>query len=161
MTGIDTTTRSGSATKYNTTTRSGSATKYNTTSRSGSATKYKYRWVWVLVACVLTLGVLVVSHVPQEAARELQTGVSDKILHAAAYFVLTWCWLKAFSSCWGGGGSKWLMFGIILVPIAIGTVIEFTQPLVGRTCSLLDWVANVVGVGVAVAVLLWMSRKRR
>jgi VanZ family protein len=125
----------------------------DTALRSDFATKRK--WGWFVVACVATAGVLLVSYLPQGMMEpDLRTGIGDKIPHAAAYFVLTWCWLKV---C-GGGCGRGRMLVVIFVPIAIGTVAELTQPLAGRVCDLMDWVANVVGVGVA--CVYWMIRKR-
>jgi len=118
------------------------------------------RWFWPVVACVATLAVLLVSHIPQEMAKTMDTGVSDKVPHVVAYGLLAWCWLKVFGR--GGGGSARRMLCVILVPIAIGTVVELTQPLVGRTCDLMDWVANVAGVGIASAFWVVLpGRKRR
>jgi VanZ family protein len=135
-----------------------SSEESDTASRADSAMTYK--WRWLVVACVATLGVLLVSLVPQEVAAEMQSGLGDKIPHALVYGVLTWCWLKVFDC--GRGRSIRFMLCVVLVPIAIGTVVEFTQPLVGRCCDLLDWFANVAGVGVA--CVFWMilpGRKRR
>ena len=118
------------------------------------------RWIWFVLACVATVAVLLVSLVPQETAVLLQGGFGDKVPHAVVYGVLAWCWLMAFGR--GGDRPKRRMLCVILVPIAIGTVAELTQPLVGRVCDLMDWVANVAGVGVA--SVFWVvlpGRKRR
>jgi VanZ family protein len=114
-------------------------------------------WIWFVLACVATVAVLLVSHIPQEVAAGMQGGFGDKLPHAVAYGVLTWCWLKAFDSG-PTGRSMRLMLGIMLVPIAIGTVAELTQPLVGRCCDLMDWVANVAGV--VIACVVWGMLKR-
>ena len=117
------------------------------------------RWIWFVLACVATVAVLLVSFVPQETAVRMQGGFGDKVPHAVVYGVLAWCWLIAFGR--GGDRPKRRMLYVILVPIAIGTVAELTQPLVGRVCDLMDWVANVAGV--SVVVIFWMIRmwKRR
>jgi VanZ family protein len=125
-----------------------------TASRSGFATKPA--WFWPVTACVATLAVLLVSHVPQGVAAGMQGRFGDKLPHAVVYGVLTWCWLKVFYR--GTGRSMKSMLGIMLVPIAIGTVAELTQPLVGRCCDLMDWVANVAGV--VIACVVWGMLKR-
>jgi VanZ family protein len=118
------------------------------------------RWIWFVLACVATVAVLLVSHVPQEVAAEMQGGFGDKLPHAVVYGVLTWCWLKAFDR--GPGRSMRSMLGIMLVPIAAGTVAELTQPLVGRCCDPMDWVANVVGVSVVgVSYMFWICLTRK
>jgi len=116
---------------------------------------------WLAVACVATLGVLLVSHIPQETAVQLQTGFGDKLPHAVAYGVLALCWLKVFNCGCGGGRSKRRMLCGILVPIVIGTATELTQAKVGRCCDPMDLLANAVGVGIAAALWVVLLSRRR
>ncbi len=50
--------------------------------------------------------------------------------------------------------AAFLFFAIL----AIGTIDELTQSFVGRTASLADWLANIVGI---VTVLLFFFRFKR
>lgn len=84
---------------------------------------------------------------------DLGTGLGDKLSHAVVYGLLTLCWLKAGAA---GRSRRWVL-GIIFVPVLIGTFVELTQSLVGRSCSLMDWLANVAGV--SIASIFWLARK--
>jgi VanZ family protein len=82
-----------------------------------------------------------------------QTGIKDKYEHFGAYAVLAA--LLCFALLSRGGMSifdaSWRTFAIVL---AYGAIDEWTQPWFGRTCSLMDWIADATGAGVALTVLL-------
>lgn len=71
---------------------------------------------------------------------------NDKLQHVLAFFALT---LPA--ACYR---PKWLLW---MAPLAaaFGGAIELLQPLVGRSCDLADWYADLSGI-LAAAVLGYM-----
>ena len=82
--------------------------------------------------------------------------VSDKTLHVAAYFVFGLLCLRATH---GGFGPLrgWPTAAALALALAYGGLDEWHQSWVpGRTPSVLDWVADGAGAGLAcAAVALW------
>ncbi len=115
---------------------------------------------WLVAAIGLTVCVFVISHLPLPEGTfpaDLGTGVGDKVPHGVVYGGLAWLYLLALAS---RGHSLWRPIGVVLLVLAIGAVDEVTQLLVGRSCSLIDWLADVVGIslaGVVWGVWLWVS----
>ena len=86
--------------------------------------------------------------------------VSDKTLHVLAYFVFGLLCLRATH-----GGIRPLRAGpalaALLLVVGYGALDEWHQSWVpGRTPSVLDWVADSVGAGLACAALALWSRIR-
>ena len=77
----------------------------------------------------------------------------DKVLHAAAYAILAGLAIRAFH---GGLGrlALWPTVFALLLTVAYGMLDEIHQSRVaGRDASVLDWVADVTGAGLSVALL--------
>lgn len=100
----------------------------------------------LLVACVIAI----LSILPGEDLPEVH--LSDKVEHAIAYGVLSAC------ICFWLGGRR--MFAGVLLTVGFGAVLEIAQALAGtgRTASLLDEIANLVGACLG-AGLAWMVAK--
>ncbi|MCA9261189.1 MAG: VanZ family protein [Planctomycetales bacterium] len=71
--------------------------------------------------------------------------LSDKVLHTAAYLMLTLSVLTGWELTIGGLQPKHF-FAVWLVGTVYGAFDEFTQIPVGRTCDIHDWVADVIGI---------------
>lgn len=103
-------------------------------------------WASLLVASVIAI----LSILPGENLPEVH--LSDKVEHAIAYGLLSACicfWL----------GRRRIVAGVLLT-VGFGAVLEIVQALAGtgRTASLLDEVANLVGACLG-AGLAWMVAK--
>ena len=105
----------------------------------------------VLVLCLIVWATAVIAtHIP--TGRLPISGVSDKLLHAAGYFVLAGVlWLTL--SVHGVSGAKRITF-IFFAMLAYAAIDELTQPLVGREDSIGDWLADVIG---ATASLIFLE----
>ena len=100
------------------------------------------RFVMRTVFFVLWLAVLVAITADSLVPKPIVGAVgSDKLLHFAAYAVLSGLTWPAFG-IWGG--RRMLVAALVLVAFGFG--IEFLQPLVGRQFSLADEAANILGV---------------
>ena len=79
----------------------------------------------------------------------------DKLLHIGGYAIF--CVLAVWAL--PGRHLLWLAAGVF----AFGVMIEFIQPLTGRSRDVMDALANGVGVaaGLLLVWLLWKARRRR
>lgn len=77
----------------------------------------------------------------------------DKLAHAGCFFVLTVLL---------GIGFAWPLWLIALVAAGIGATDEWHQlSLPGRESSLLDWTADLLGVGMALWAVWWLRLRLR
>jgi len=106
---------------------------------------------WLITAIIFTGVVLFRTYLPDDRRLlqlKMQVSGFDKVEHALAYGAITLLFilsLRTFSSSLSAG---LLLLGIL----AVGAVDELTQPFAGRTTSLIDWVADMIGI---TAVLLF------
>ena len=84
-------------------------------------------------------------------------GIDPTIVHVVIYSLLTWLLLRALA----GRGWRWAVPVTLVLIMAIGAVNELTQPLVGRGCSLLDWLTDLAGAAAAIALWLVTVRLKR
>jgi VanZ family protein len=100
-------------------------------------------------------GLFVITHIPVPKGVPIPTG-GDKIIHLVAYFALATLGGRAAIGRGVRIRGRWIIIWT-LVYAAFGALDEITQglPMVNRTPSLADWLANVAGLLLA-AVLLWM-----
>ncbi len=111
---------------------------------------------WLVIAVTFTVFILLLTHIPKEAMPpRLQENSHDKLHHVVAYGVITFLFILSLKV-----SSTPFLFSLLFIAIlAIGILDEVTQPLVKRTASLADIVANVIGI--ATVLLLSMVGKRR
>ncbi len=126
------------------------AVKNRNTQPDRARTEFSHRWFWLMAACLLTAMLLVLSHLPQGMVpADLGTGIGDKLPHALAAGLLTLIWVRAL-----GPNGIWRSVGVaFLVVVFIVTLDEITQPLVGRSCTADDWLADLTGAVLALAIL--------
>jgi VanZ family protein len=97
---------------------------------------------WVFIAAV--------THLPPTKLPE--TGIKDTYEHFTAFALLAVLLCTALSSLnWSIARVAGWSFAIAA---AYGAIDEGTQPLVGRVCSLSDWMADASGAAVAVALFV-------
>jgi VanZ family protein len=116
-----------------------------------------------LVAAGLLAGVIFFfTHLPNDRVPRIITRLGDdKLRHVAAY--------AAFAALLWGGVRLWILrdrgaFAVtLLVSIILAGVDELTQPLTGRTCSALDYLASLAGavLGAGIVWGLVSTRARR
>jgi len=110
---------------------------------------------WLIAATIFTAAVIFLTHLPNESVPEpFRQGGLDKLMHIAAYGMITFFFVFSLRT------PLTLIGCLVLSPaiITIGVIDEVTQPLVHRTASLFDWLANVVGI---VIVLILCAGFRR
>jgi len=93
------------------------------------------------------------------APPDLGFRISDKALHAAEYFVFGVLWYGVFRSFgwsfrgWSPGRMTWV-FGALFA--ASDEIHQAFVPV--RQCDFWDWVADVIGLALAVAALRGLER---
>lgn len=100
----------------------------------------------LVLALLCTAVVLGLTHLPGEAMPDLFSlrGV-DKIIHALAYAMIAMSFLLAVDR-----GAGWRLPAILVLGIVgLAGVDELTQPLVHRTCSIWDFLADLAGIAIA------------
>lgn len=111
-------------------------------------------WPWVAALVLYWLALFVATHLPGDTPM-LPTDSTDKVIHAVAYAVLAA--LVALAWYATGRPIRWTyLLAAGLVIVLYGALDEWTQIPVGRDGSVGDWVADVVGtaIGLALAALL-------
>ncbi len=105
----------------------------------------------LLVAAGYTLALGVLSLVSNDQIPYFGTNYEDKVYHLLAYALLTFLWYKVFVA-FKINNSILVAF---IVSVTYGIIIEVLQGqfTVARDSSILDIVANVVGVGIVTLIL--------
>jgi len=106
---------------------------------------------WLIIALLSMLGVLALTHIPQDALpRVFQHRWHDKLEHFVAYGVVGASLMLSLRR----PVRLPLFLAILCALAAIGALDEITQPLVRRHASILDYAADLVGIAAACSVLL-------
>jgi VanZ family protein len=94
----------------------------------------------------------VVTHLPPERVPHMPGTITDKEVHALAYFLLSFA--LGVTLIVSLPGRRWIPLFVVAVAMAYGAIDERTQLFVGRACELGDWIADVAGAGVAAVILV-------
>jgi VanZ family protein len=110
-----------------------------------------FRPRWMLATVLSVVGVLALTHIPQEAIpRVLQENAFDKVEHVVAYGVITTLFLMSLKR---PIRPAVLVLGLAALAV-IGALDEMTQPYVNRTASGADYVSDLIGMAMACTVFL-------
>ena len=113
---------------------------------------------WLTIATLFTAIVVLFTHIPQEIMPErLQVRGLDKIEHIAAYGAITILFVLSLRTRFSLLSAATLFFAIS----ALGAVDELTQPLVNRTASPFDWLADIVGISVVLLAFVCFNHSKR
>jgi VanZ family protein len=110
----------------------------------------RLRNLWLWVGYWVTL--FAATHVPMPSTGRVPVRYGDKILHFGLYFLLAWLggrYLRASRR----HVSLVLLLAWAAAYTAYAGLDEWLQQFVGRSMSLGDWVADVVGLAAATATL--------
>ena len=117
-----------------------------------------FRPYWSVLAAGGLVGVLIVTHIPQEfMPRTPQGGYFDKIEHVLAYGGVTL--LFVLSLRWPARPA--VVAAVLLGLAVVGALDELTQPWVNRIASLGDYTADLVGIVAATVLFLLVKRRHR
>lgn len=112
---------------------------------------------WLAATVLWTVSVLGLAVSPQSKTALLALPYGDKILHAIAFLLGTICWAMALR---GNQPSYLRLMGGAAASLIIGLLIEYFQSFVpGRESDSADILADIVGVGAAILILLVAQRR--
>jgi len=120
-------------------------------------TNYQPQQRWAgpaaLFLAVYWLAMFTGTHTPIEHF-ENNFNHADKLLHFSAYgglaFLLALNFLLRRRTGWP------VYLAALLIACCFGAFDELTQPLAGRDCELLDWVADTCGAAAGLCALAWL-----
>lgn len=110
-----------------------------------------------LLLCIYWLAMFAGTHMPTTPS--FVHGNSDKIWHFFGYVGLAALCSAAWAVSRADFPARMKLrhcLVIVLVLAVYGGLDEITQPLMGRTCDLRDWVADLLGLVVGVAAVQWL-----
>ncbi len=112
------------------------------------------RWLTLrrVVLAVIWITLAILTHIPvPQAVQELR--VSDKLVHCIAYFPLG----LLLPTCRVRGTQRhWVC---LLIVASYGILDELLQIPVGRTASVLDWLADVIGAALGVWLVAILGKR--
>ena len=124
------------------------------------------RFFRYLKSVMATVFVLYLSFAPPGDFRKLPAihiPHADKFVHIAMFFLLAFALCYDFFKAHRNARIPRVAFWIVCVlyPVVLGAVIEFAQEawFYPRSAEWLDWMADIVGVVVAVAAFLFLKKK--
>ncbi len=117
----------------------------------------RMRWLVRIVAVVYWAAIFGATHLPP--AKVPTTHVSDKLEHFIGYFLLAAMLYLATRTL--AVAPMRAMLIVLIVSLAYGVFDEQTQKLVGRDCSLYDWLADAAGAALAACISLALSLSAR
>lgn len=112
-------------------------------------------WLWV----GYWMALFVVMHVPVGGPAPVPINHFDKLVHCGLYFLLVWLGGWSLRSRGHYRSLRSLMMWAV-VYVAYAALDEWLQSFVGRTMSLWDFLADMVGI-VGATILLERTRRSR
>jgi VanZ family protein len=113
---------------------------------------------WLIVALISTATVIFLTHLPREIIpSQLEERSLDKLAHIVAYGALTFLFIVSLRISHILFPALILLSGILLLAV----VDKLTQPLVNRTASLIDWVADAIGVAVILLLFIYAKHAKQ
>ncbi len=104
-------------------------------------------WRWRLAVIGGAVVIFIGSSIPSSSMPSLSILTQDKLMHLLEYgaFGLVLCSWAQREFSWRGRG--WIVLGVAGL---YGITDEIHQLLVGRSCEFFDWLADMVGVTLAI-----------
>jgi VanZ family protein len=113
--------------------------------------------LWQLALACYWVALFVGTHMPIERLA-LSRGTADKFAHVAAFgglaMLVAITWRLA-----AGHFHLPQLFSVWAIVVLYGAIEETTQPMVGRTASLIDWSADAIGATLG-SMLFWLWPRR-
>ena len=116
-----------------------------------------FRIKWLIISFFTTISILFITHIPQKfMPNRLDVNGIDKIGHILAYGIVTLLFILSLKSS--------LSLLSVVIPFCVissfGVIDELTQPLVNRTSSLLDLLADIIGISTALFSFLYFQSSK-
>ncbi len=121
--------------------------------------------VWLAISYGCAWAIL--THWPKMQLPHTSTIRLDKIAHFGGYMVLAFLVSMLISICWRDGAklTRWDALGVFSVIAVCGLIDEWTQPYFGRSFEWADYLADLpgalIGMAIAVAVMSYRHAQQR
>jgi VanZ family protein len=110
------------------------------------------KWPWILLGAY-SIALLTGTHWPK--LPRIDVPGKDKTLHVVAYAILAGLLLNVLAKGTRLARGVQIAAAAVAIVAVAGALDEWTQPYFGRTCDLLDWLADMAGAAsVSIAYLL-------
>ena len=113
-------------------------------------------WIWLGYWAFL----FAVTHAPLRGVGPAPIPHVDKVAHVGLYFILAWLGGTLRAKATGADRLRRVAAWTVIYAI-YGAVDEWSQPLVGRSMELGDWIADVGGVLLGGAVVVWRGASEK
>lgn len=109
---------------------------------------------------VIWIACFILTHIPRENVPETPSlPYIDKVVHFLMFSVLGWLLAKALYS--RTDSKRTALVKTIGLLALYGIFDEVTQPIVGRTMELGDWIADVCGAACAATLAIYVYGKKK
>lgn len=115
-------------------------------------TPSRRRFIWIALA-IYWLALFIATHLPPRHVPPVP--VNDKIEHFVGFAILAIVLSLAMSRA----STPRTLAIILAICLIYGAIDEWTQPLIGRTCELNDWLADAGGAIVGSLIGLTIARR--
>lgn len=112
----------------------------------------RHRWLWLVLMALVTIPFFV--KIPLVLRRHPAIAPLGDQFHVVLMAVVT------LLMYWRGPlrGRLWY---VTLAAVAAGAIVEFLQPLFGRSALVKDFLLDLVGIGIVVGLVIWKGHRRR
>jgi VanZ family protein len=114
--------------------------------------------LWQLALAGYWLALFAATHVPRRVVT-VPGGKIDDVIHFVAYAILAGLLAITWERSAGQLSAAHLRWAWVALAL-YAAIDELTQPLVGRTASWADWLADALGAAVGLALFVWWARWR-
>ncbi len=114
-----------------------------------------FKLPWLAVVTIFTCFILVLSHIPQQKIPEHEVLFRlDKVIHIISYSIIYFLALFSIKTT----PTLRIKIIIFIFVLSLGYIDEYTQEFFGRTTSIFDWLADVMGAVLGLIFFEIMNR---
>lgn len=119
--------------------------RVHTSTRPKFPQPVRHRWAdgFRVLLLIYWMTLFVVTHVPIPEIVAHEISANDKLIHATAYFILTW--LLILFSGWPYRLTPPRLLLIATLVVGYAAFDEWLQTRVGRSGDVVDWLSDVIG----------------
>ena len=110
----------------------------------------------IVISALYLITLFTFTHIPIPQV-VYRANVSDKWLHFLAYLNLTFLMWFSINPDRKTNWRNWVTYLILLAAVILGATDELTQPYTGRTCDILDFLADAEGILAGLIIFAFLT----